>query len=99
MLDGLFGRHVGEHALGERFADDDDGLPALAIKRVEIASSNDGNAEGGKKAGRDDAHLRARILFAGGTDVTVCRELQAGTEGAGIPPGSNHAESGLVYAW
>src|SRR6266851_4371192 len=60
---------IGEHASGERFADD------------------------------DDAHLRARILFAGGTDVTVCRELQAGTESAGIPPGSNHAESGLGHAW
>ena len=68
---------VGEHALCESLADDDDGLfIILVIERIEIAAGNDRNAERRKESGRDDTPLRPRILFAGGMDMSVGGELQ-----------------------
>jgi hypothetical protein len=49
----------------------------LAVEIVEITPGDDGNAEGGKESGRDDAQLRAWILFTGGMNMTVDRELQS----------------------
>src|SRR5260370_30782739 len=65
----------------------------MAVELVEITAGNDGNAERGKESGRDDAQLCARVL-SGGMDMAVGGELAAE---AGIAPGNNHAESGLVH--
>src|SRR5712692_479118 len=89
---------IGEHALCESLADDSDGLFALSIERVEITASDNGNAESSKESGRDDTEVRPRILFTGGMNMTVGGELQAGTEIAGIAPGGNNSESGLLHA-
>src|SRR5438876_11012930 len=93
-IDGIL---IGEHALCESLTDDNDGLFTLAVEIVEITAGDDGNAERGKESGRDDAPLRARILFAGRTDVTIPGELDAGTVAA-IAPGNNNAERSLVHA-
>src|SRR2546425_7935811 len=93
-IDGIL---IGEHALCESLTDDDDGLFTMAVEIVEITAGDDGNAERGKESGRDDAHVRARIFFAVGTDVTIPGELDAGTVAA-VAPGNNNAESGLVHA-
>src|SRR5260221_383494 len=91
-IDGI---SIGEHALCESFADDNDGLtPFFAVALVEITATEDGNAERGEKSGRNDAQLRSRVLSRG-MDMTVSGELQAE---AGVAPGNNHAESGPVHA-
>ena len=92
-IDGVL---IGEHALREGFADDGDGLFAFDVELIEIASRDDGNAQRRKESGRDDTILRARVLFAGAVIVTIGAELQAGT-GAGIAPGSDHPEGGLIH--
>src|SRR5258708_22486483 len=86
---------IGEHALCESLTYDKDGLCTfMAVEIVEITAGNDGNAKRGKESGRDDAQLRARVL-SGGMDMTVGGKLEAE---AGIAPGNNHAESGLVHS-
>ena len=71
---------VGEHALCESLADDNDRLfIILVIERIEIAAGNDRNAKRRKKSGRDGTRLRPGILYAGGMDVSVSGELQTGT--------------------
>src|SRR5260370_23753652 len=90
-IDGIL---IGEHTLCESLTDDDDRFTALlAVPLVEITATEDGNAERGKKSGRDDAQLSARV-FSWGMHMTVGRELKAE---AGIAPGNNHAERGLVH--
>src|SRR6266446_6444277 len=92
-IDGIL---IGEHAPGQSLTDDRDGLfPFLAVETVEIAAGDDGNTKRGKESGRNDAHLRARVLFASGMNMTVGGELEAETA---IAPGNNHAESGLADA-
>ncbi len=93
-IDGIL---IGEHAPCESLTDDNDGIFTLAVEIVEIAAGDDGNAERGKESGRDDTPMRARILLAGGMNMTVGGELEAGTR-AGIAPGNRNAESGLVHA-
>src|SRR5439155_15400108 len=94
-IDGIL---IGEHAPCESLTDYNDGLfTFLAVGIVEITAGDDGNTERGKESGRDDAQLRARILFAGGMNITVGGELEARTEAA-IAPGNNNAESGLGHA-
>src|SRR5208282_6628749 len=88
---------IGEHALCERLTDDSDRLVAVAVEIVEIPAGEDGNAQRGKESGRDHAKLRARILFAGGMNVTIGGELEA-YSCACIAPGNNNAESGLFHA-
>src|SRR4029453_2614574 len=93
-IDGIL---IGEHSLRQSLADDRDAFFALHVGLIEIAPRNDGNAQRGKKSRRDDAILRARILFAGRVIVTIRAKLQSGT-GAGIAPGSNHPEGGFIDA-
>src|SRR4029077_12357830 len=85
---------AGKHALCESLADDHDRVSTLVIiLLVEIAPGKNGNSQRIEKAGRDGAQLRARIVFA--VDVTITGELQTGTEGVGVTPGSNDSESRL----
>ncbi len=87
---------VGEHALCESLADDNDGLfiiVVIVIKRIEIAAGNDRNAKRRKKTGRDGTRLRPGILYAGRMDVSVTGELQSAE--AAIAPGNDVAERGL----
>ena len=77
---------VGEHALCESLADDNDRLfiiIVIVIKRIEIAAGNDRNAKRRKKTGRDGTRLRPGILYTGGMDVSVSGELQ--TRSRGLP--------------
>src|SRR5437879_5369981 len=88
-IDGIL---IGEHAPCESLTDDNHGLfPFLTVETVEITAGDDGNANRGKEAGRNDAPLRARILFAGGMNMTVGGELESE---AAIAPWNRHAESG-----
>src|SRR5262249_52132178 len=89
---------IREHAFREGLANDGDGLFAMEIELIEIATRNDGNAQRPKEPGRDDTILRARILFTGGVIVTIRAKLQGGTR-AGITPGSDHPEGGLIDTW
>ncbi len=92
-IDGIL---IGEDALCESLTDDNDRLfPFLAVEIVEITAGDDGNAERSKESGRNDAPLRARILFASGMNATVGGELEAETT---IAPGNSHPESGLADA-
>src|SRR6266852_2479818 len=93
-IDGIL---IGKHSLRESLTDDSDRFFALAVELIEIAAGEDGNAERGKKAGRDGAQLGARIFLAGDANVTVRRKLKAGAKAAGIAPGNDNAESGLVH--
>jgi len=93
-IDGIL---IGEHALSESLTDDNDRIFTLAVELIEITAFDNGNAERGKKSGRDGAQLSARIFFAGGTDVAIRRKLKAGAKAAGITPGHDNAESGLGY--
>src|SRR5262249_19738436 len=77
---------IGEHALCESFADNNDGLFTSAVEIVEITAGDDGNTERGKVSGGDGAPLRAGILCAFRVDVAIRGELNAGT-GAAIAPG------------
>ena len=89
---------VGEHALGERLADDHDRLVRiLAIERIEITAGNDGNAQRRKESGRDGTRLRAWILYTGGMHMAVGRELQSRARAA-IAPGNHIAECRLLHA-
>ena len=93
-IDGIV---IGEHALCQSLADDDDRLFAfLAVETVEIAPSDDGNAQRGKESGRNDAQLCARILFAWRMNMAVGGELQAE---AAISPWDGHSESRLAHTW
>ncbi len=89
---------VGEHALCQTLADDNDGLfiIVIVIKRIEIAAGNDRNAKRRKKTGRDGARLRPGILYTCRMDVSVAGKLQSAE--AAIAPGNNVAERGLTYA-
>jgi hypothetical protein len=104
---------VGEHALRESLADDNDRLFILLfwslfwsftflvieIERIEIAAGNDRNAKRRKESRRDGTPLRPGILYAGGMDVSVGGELQTRSGGAaGIAPGNDIAEGGLTHA-
>src|SRR5947199_10183519 len=71
-IDGIV---IGEHALCQSLADDDDRLFAfLAVETVEIAPSDDGSAHRGKESGRNDAQLCARIVFDWHTTMAVGAE-------------------------
>jgi len=89
---------VGEHALCQTLADDNDGLfiIVIVIKRIEIAAGNDRNAKRRKKTGRDGTRLRPGILYTGGMDVSVTGELQECR--SCHRAGNNVAERGLTYA-
>jgi hypothetical protein len=103
---------IGEHALCESFADDNDGLfitvliiiiiltiIILTIERIEIAAGNDRNAKRRKESRRNDTPMRSGILYAGGMDVSVGGELQTRSGGAArIAPGNDVAERGLAHA-
>src|SRR2546421_242748 len=91
-IDGVL---IGKHALRQGLADDRDALFATNVKLVEIAARNNGNAERGKKPGRDNTILRPRVLCASGVIVTIGAELQSGT-GAGVAPGRDHPERSPV---
>src|SRR5207245_10803002 len=93
-IDGIL---IGEHALRESLTDDNDGLFALTVQRVEITPGDDGNAERGKESRRDGPQIRARILFAGGMNMAVRGDLQTRTKAACIAPGNSKAEGGLVH--
>ena len=67
----IHGVLIGEHALGDTLAYDDDGLARAAIAIVEIASGDQRDAEGGKKTGRDHTDPRTWIIFARRTDVAI----------------------------
>src|SRR5580658_4312974 len=57
---------VGEHALCESLADDNDRIfLILAIERIEITAGNDRNAQRRKVSGRDGTRLRPGILYTG----------------------------------
>jgi len=94
-IDGIL---IGEHALCESLTDDSDGLFTFAVERVEIAASDDGNAERGKESGRDGPQLPARIFLAALALMTLRRELQTGAKAACVAPGNSNAESSLVHA-
>src|SRR6516165_11960577 len=66
---------IEEHALCKGFTDDCDALVALTIELIEVASRNDGDAQRAKEPRRDDTKLRARVLFARATNVTIGAEL------------------------
>src|SRR5437879_12462821 len=71
-VDGIL---IGEDVPRESLTDDNDGLfPFLTVETVEITAGDDGNAKRGKEAGSNDTPLRAKILFAGGMNMTVCGE-------------------------
>src|SRR5213594_4246805 len=88
---------IGEHALRESLANDNYGLLTLTIESIEITAGDDGNSECGKESRRDGAQLRARILFAGGMNMAVRRELETGAKAAGIAPGNDNPESRFVH--
>ena len=91
-IDGIL---IGEHALCERLADDNDRVViVLAVERVEIAAGDDGNTKRCKVSGRDSARRRAGILFAAGVNVTISRKLQTSGAGAIVAPGNDVAECG-----
>src|ERR1700716_1743279 len=54
---------IREHALRNALTDDDDGLSAHTIGLVEVASSNDWNAQRCEISRRYSAELGARIFF------------------------------------
>src|SRR5712692_5527375 len=100
-LDGIL---IGEYSLSEGLTDDYNQFfaaairfLALAVELIEIAAGDDGNAQRGKKAGRDGAELGARIFFAGPADIAVRRKLKAGAKAARVAPGNDNAKSTLVY--
>src|ERR1700691_2759273 len=89
---------IGEHALRDTLADDDNLLGVAAIGLVKITPSNHREAERGEKSGRDGTELGALILFPGAADVTFGGELQAGTEVACVAPGNGGADGDLIHA-
>jgi hypothetical protein len=103
---------IGEHALCESFADDNDGLfitvliiiiltiIILTIEHIEIAAGNDWNAKRRKESRRNGTPVRSGILYIGGMGMSVGGELQTNRSGgaAGIAPGNDVAERGLAHA-
>src|SRR4029077_15578072 len=65
---------------------------------IEVAALDDRNTERGKESGRNSAQLRARILFAGGMNMTVRQELETRTKTTCVAPGNNNPKSGLCHS-
>jgi hypothetical protein len=96
-IDGIL---IGEHALCESLADDNDGLfitiiLILVVECIEVATGDYGNAKRRKKSRRDDTPLRARIFYTGGMGVTLPGELKTITAFA---PRNHIAECCFAHA-
>src|SRR5262245_20582850 len=90
-IDGVLLR---EHSLCERFTYDRDGLFVSTVQLIEVATSNDWNAQSPKETRRDNTKLRAWVLFSTSANVTIGTELQSRT-GTGIAPRGVQSEGSL----
>src|SRR5215469_8065830 len=89
---------IREHASRQRLAHDGHRFFALGVKVVEVAACDYGNAQSRKKAGGYGAEVSPGIFLSRPANMAIGGKLKAGTEIAGIPPGNDEAECGLVYS-